>query len=65
MKPEAGEAQVHGRARRRQIAERKQLGLVDDLGGLAVLHLEDVDSIFVEKPAMEELRLEGQFFAVP
>jgi hypothetical protein len=30
MQPEAGKAEVYGRARRRRIAERKQLGLVCD-----------------------------------
>src|SRR5206468_8398051 len=65
MKPEAGKAEVYGGAGRCQIAERNQLGLVGDLCRLAVLHLEDVDPVLVEKPAMKELRLEREFFAAP
>src|SRR6267154_3876207 len=65
VKPKAGKAEIGACAWRRQIAEREKFRLVGNFRRLAALHLVDIYSVAVEKPAMKELCLERQLFAAP
>ena len=65
VKPEARETQIDARLGGWSVSEREILRLIGNFRRLAVRDLIDVDPVFVEKAAMEELHFERQLFTAP